>query len=153
MTSALQMVSWFLLGLLAALLAVSVWIDSSPPLLTIPPLAWSIPLILAAAILAAAWPVRGLANGRKSAMSPLTAARIAIFCQACSRAGMLLGGIGIGAWIAAAGNHAAFLDELASRALWTGLASVLLGGAGRLGEWWCSIDEDEDDPPAAAAGA
>ncbi|WP_182353259.1 DUF3180 family protein [Flaviflexus huanghaiensis] len=153
MTSPLQMASWFFLGLLTALLGVSVWLDSAMPLVSIPQLAWTIPLILAITVLSAAWQVRGMAKGGAARVNPLTAARIAIFSQACSRGGMLLGGIGIGMWLAVDAGQATYLDEQASHALWTGVASVLLGGAGLLGEWWCSIDEDEDEPPAAAAGA
>ena len=153
MTSPVQMGSWFVLGLLAALLGVSVWLDSAMPLVSIPPFAWTLPLLLAVAVLASAWQVRSLAKGGPARVNPLTAARIAILSQACGRGGMLLGGIGVGAWLAVDGSHAAYLDEQSARALWMGLTSVALGGSGLLGEWWCSIDENEDEPPAAAAGA
>lgn len=153
MTSAWHMLSWLLLGLFGALLGVSMWIDSSLAFIPIPPFAWTVPLVLATSVIVVTWQVRAFTQGNRPAMSPLAAARIAIFSQACSRAGMLLGGIGVGAWIAAAGNHATYLDEQASRFLWVGLASLLLGGAGWLGEWWCSIDDDDEEAPPAAAGA
>ena len=153
MTSPIQMLSWFLLGALAAFLGMSVWIDSTVALIAIPSLSWTIPLVLALALLASAWQVRAMAKGATSSVTPLTAARIAILCQACSRAGMLLAGIGLGAWLAASDNHAIFLDQQAAHSLWMGLASAALGGVGRLGEWWCSIDDDEEEPPGAPAGA
>ena len=87
----------------------------------------------------------------KRTMSGPAAARVAIFCQACSRSGMILAGAGVGTWLAATGNHAEFLDAQATRALWLGAGSLLMGAAGWLGEWWCAIDDD--DTSATAAGA
>ena len=65
---------------------------------------------------------------------------------------MLLAGAGAGTWLAASGNQAVFLDEQAARAMWLGITSLAMGGAGWLGEWWCSI-ADDDDTSAGPASA
>ena len=150
MTSAAHMLGWLVVGFLGAHFGVSAWIDSSVTLFTIPPFAWAIPLIVAIALIVASWQVRVMAETGKKTMNGLTAARIAIFCQACSRSGMLLAGAGAGTWLAASGNQAVFLDEQANRAMWLGITSLAMGGAGWLGEWWCSIDDDDDTSAAPA---
>lgn len=153
MTSAKQMVGWLVLSLLIGFVGAAAWIRSTVPLVAIPDFTWTIPLVLAVGVLVSAWPVKAMADGKKRTMNPLTAARIAVFCQACSRGGMILAGICLGAWFAFSGENAVFLNEQASAALWAGVGSLVLAGAGWLGEWWCSIDDDDDDAPAAAQGA
>lgn len=153
MTSAGHMLSWLLVGFLGAHFGISAWIDSSLSLFAIPPFTWTIPLIIAAAVIAAAWQVRTMVETGRRTMSGPAAARIAIFCQACSRSGVLLAGAGAGTWLAASGNQAVYLDEQATRAMWLAITSIVMGGAGWLGEWWCSIDDDNEEPTGAPAGA
>lgn len=151
MTSAAHMLGWLVVGFLGAHFGVSAWIDSSATLFTIPPFVWAIPLVVAIGLIVASWQVRVMAQTGKRTMNALTAARIAIFCQACNRSGMLLAGAGAGTWLAASGNQAVFLDEQANRAMWLGITSLAMGGAGWLGEWWCSIDDDDDTSAAPAS--
>lgn len=154
MTSALQGAGTLVLSFLLGLVTVSIWIRTDLPLFVVPEYMWTVPLVVAVAILIAAWPVKAMADGKKRTMSPLRAARIALLSQACTRAGLILAGLGLGASLATAGSHAVFLDEQSSRLLSAGIASLVMGAAGWLGEWWCSIDDDDDEEnPAAAQGA
>ncbi|MDO5722782.1 MAG: DUF3180 domain-containing protein [Flaviflexus sp.] len=150
MTTLWQFLTWLALGFLSAFLGVSLWLDSELAPVAIPSMMWILPAALAMMVLAIAWPVRSAAGGKRGRVNPLTAARIAIFCQACCRGGALLGGIALGSWAALSGRgEAVFLDIQAGHALRAGLASVALAGAGWLGEWWCAIDDDDE---SAASG-
>lgn len=153
MTSAVQAAGTLILSFLVGLVGVAVWIRTTLPLVVVPEYMWVVPLIVAIIILIVAWPVKAMADGKKRTMSPLRAARIALLCQACTRAGLILAGLGIGGWLATTGSHAVFLEEQSVRILAAGLSSALLGGAGWLCEWWCSIDDDDDESTAQRQGA
>lgn len=153
MTKPVHMIGWLTIGFLAGFGLLLWWIDSSKPLVALPALTWIAPLVLASAILLAGWPVRAMSQGKRRTMSPLVAARIAILAGACARAGALLTGLCLGAWAAYEQGHAVFLDEQSARALWAAAGSGLLGGAGWLVEYWCSIDDDDGEDGAQAHGA
>lgn len=148
-----QFVGWILIGFLGGWIGVKLWIDSGATLVALPALTWLFPLILAIIVLVLAWPVRAMSQGKTRALNPLVAARIAILCSACSRGGALIAGLCLGGWVAFDSGHAVFLQEQSARALWAGLSSLALAGAGWLGEYWCSIDDDDEEPLGAQGAA
>lgn len=153
MTRFRQVLEWLALGFLLAFLGVSLWVDSGRDFIPLPALTWAGPLVCAIIILLIAWPVRSMSKGDRGEMSPLLAARVAVFCQACTRGGALIGGLCLGTWASLTGFHGDYLAHQADRALWAAIASLLLSGAGWLGEYWCSIDDDDDESEGVAEGA
>lgn len=151
MTRLRQVLEWLAFGFLSAFLLVSLLVESGRSLVALPELTWFFPLIIAVIVLLLAWPVRAMSQGKKRTMSPLLAARIAAFCQACTRGGAFIAGLCFGTWAATASSTAEFMSTQADRAAWAGIASLALAGAGWLGEYWCSIDDDDEEGVAEGA--
>jgi hypothetical protein len=118
----------------------------------LPALPWSIPVVtvaLAAAVLAAGWPVRRWQRGdRNRWLDPLRAARVAVLAKAAQVCGALLSG-----WYAA--QLLVVLPTLdvdprrglAVRAGAALLAAVAVWVVGWLVERWCRIDLSAGDFP------
>jgi Na+-translocating ferredoxin:NAD+ oxidoreductase RnfD subunit len=107
-------------------------------------------LVMASFVVAMAWPVRRYLRGRATrTLDPLRAARVVVLAQAA-----VLTGAAAAGWYA--GQLAVVLGGLGllanrDRLLPLGLAvlaSVVLAGAGLLGQRWCRVEpprDDEDD--------
>lgn len=143
----------------AAWVLLDLWTGSGG---TRPPLSWPTAvgtLVLAAAVLAAGWPVRSWQRDRARARSagngprppgrpldPLVAARTAVLAKAAAYGGAVLVG-----WFA--GQALVLLPDLVGArkrdlliALLATLAAVLLVVAGFVVQHWCRVPPDDDDP-------
>ncbi len=105
-------------------------------------------LAMAAAVVAAAIPVRRMVLGRApSAMSALRAARVFVLTQTAA----LTGGVLAGAYAGSAVRFLADLDIPSQRSrLWLAVGcavgGALLAVAGLVGQWMCHLDPP-DTPP------
>jgi hypothetical protein len=114
---------------------------------------WSVTalmLAMAAAILAAAWPVRQYVKGRRRRIDPLRAASVVALAKACALAGAALTGLYLAmAVLSLAERHS--LTALAQP--WQEIAAVgaaiVLTIAGRVGEWFCRLPPEPGEPSEA----
>lgn len=114
------------------------------------PLSLGVALVLIAAVLIAlAWPVRAAAKGERH-VDPFYATRIVVLAKSSALAGALLAGVAAGT-----------VTYLLSRAVVTGgptvtgvatlVAAVVLLIAALVAEHWCTLPPRDDDPDPAAA--
>jgi cytochrome bd-type quinol oxidase subunit 2 len=118
---------------------------------------WSVSgviLIVAGAILVAAWPVRQYTRGKRQQVDPLRAASVLALAKACTLAGAALAGLYLAMVLHAAG---VLHSPLAWARLWQAAgaagASVILTVSGRVAEWFCRLPPEEPKPDSAAESA
>jgi hypothetical protein len=116
-------------------------------------------VVIAVSVLVVAWPVRRWISGvRDRRLDPLRAARAAVLAKAASHCGALLVGWYLAQALVVVGDLG--LLPRRDRFVASGIALVVAVGvvvAGKVGERWCRLPEDPDDPdglggPSAAGG-
>lgn len=151
--------SWTRLGLAGAVSAALAWVltrlmvGGGVTPLAVPWTVLAVSLAGAGIAVALGWSVRQYRKGRNPGLSPLRAARIVVYSQACAFAGAILSG-GLGGYaLALEWNHAP-RRAVAISALVAAFGALLLLVAGVIAERWCRIDDDEDQArPGRADGA
>lgn len=121
-----------------------IWLRSGRAPFVIPFLLFLVPLAISVATVWQAWLVRAFRLGKRH-VDPLHAARVWLLTQAVSRAGALFLGISSGIAIGyAATSTSALMSEQIRNLVFAGAASLVMAGAGWIGERWCI---NEDDTP------
>jgi uncharacterized membrane protein YedE/YeeE len=143
-------VAGFVVGYLA-----DVWTASRGAATIVPPLSFSLTLVVVGAIVVGfAIPIRRRVTGKSDrAIDPFQATRVVSLAKASSLAGSLLGGFAVG--VLAFLLSRSMLPGIAS--LWLAVAAavgaVVLTVAGLVAERLCSLPKDDDDEPPAGVSA
>lgn len=114
------------------------------------PIPWTVLVVVVVAAVVAVvlgWAVRQYRRGKRPGLSPIRAARTAVYAQACAYAGAILGGAygGYAVALAADWGHAP-RRAVAVSALIGLVGAAVLCGAGLLAEHWCKHDGDAAAP-------
>lgn len=117
---------------------------TTPP--RVPWSAWLISLVVAGCALVFGWQVRSFLKGKRPSLSPLRAARTAVFAQATGYVGAILvgayGGYALGlldGW-----SHGPRREVIIS-ALIAAAAAATMVVTGLIAERWCRHSDDDDD--------
>jgi len=108
----------------------------------VPPVSLAVALVLiAAVVLALAWPVRRAATGGRH-IDPFYATRVVVLAKASALAGALLAGAGAGILVYLLSRAVLPLGSTLTAGV-TIVAAVLMVGAGLVAEHWCSLPPEE----------
>ncbi|MDE0573674.1 DUF3180 domain-containing protein [Demequina sp. B12] len=153
----MQVLTWQRLTLVGLVSLALVWLgirlwDSSGS--TPPHVPWSasvIALVAGGVALWLGWQVRRFLKGKRPDLSPLRAARTAVYAQACALVGVVLaggyGGFALGlldGW-----SHTPRREVIVSALIAAGSALVLMA-AGVVAERWCRHSDEDDDRKEAS---
>ncbi|WP_062071376.1 DUF3180 domain-containing protein [Demequina sediminicola] len=144
---------------LAGLVALAVcWLagrllDSSgttPP--HVPWSAWAFSFIAGGCALGFAWQVKRFLQGKRPDLSPLRAARTAMFAQACAYVGAVMAGAygGYALALVDSWSHGPRREVIISALIAAG-SSLVLMVAGMIAERWCRYDDDDDSAEPSPA--
>jgi len=118
----------------------------------IPPVSWSLGLwLIAAVIVALAWPIRTRSQTQGSAglLDPFYATRVLLLAKASSLTGAVLSGAALGVVL-----FVATRPVVSDSSLWLGVAAMLgaivLVVAGLVAEKWCTLPPDSTDTEGIA---
>lgn len=136
-------------GVLTYLLELLLQSTGSPA--AIPPYSLSLTLVaIAVAVVIMAIPIRRLITGkRKEPLSPFYSMRVAVLAKACSHAGALLLGVGLGLLVFLLARPIAPNWDLLGRAIGCAVSAAIVLTAGLIAERMCQLPPDDTDKEPA----
>ncbi|MDY5584682.1 MAG: DUF3180 domain-containing protein [Arcanobacterium sp.] len=150
---------WMLLALFGVIavpsfLLTDIWVREGYLPLMLPRITFLVPVLLTLILFALGWQVRRYKQ-RKAQISPLTAARIWLFSLAASRTGALIAGGAFGVMLVYARHEQnAFFAEQTFNFGAAAVASVALCVTALVVEYWCRVNDDEEEElPGGSAAA
>jgi hypothetical protein len=144
-------------GTVAGILLQAVLASMSQPKLR-PEYTLAVTLVLiGAAVVALAWPVRRATRGNPAhRVDPFYATRVVTLGKAAALAGALIGGVGLGLVIELIVRSGAPGADAYLRVFSVLGGGIALLAGGLVAEWFCTVpknhDDDPDDGPAVPAG-
>lgn len=145
-------------ALVAGVLAwsgLSVWTAYGNLVPAVPWLTVLVTFMVAAAVLAAGWPVRRWVRGKRDRpLDALVAARTVVLAKSSAYTGAaLVGWYGAQVVLLISGPLTETRREQALVATASAFGSLAMTGAGLLVEWFCRVPPSDDDDPGDAAPA
>ncbi len=115
----------------------------------VPPVSLPITLVVIAALVVAfAVPIRRAVRGRSGRpIDPFRAMRIVVLAKACSLAGALLAGAGLGVLVYFLSRSVIPGSSTLGPVIATTIGALLLLIAGLIAEWLCMLPPDDKDDP------
>lgn len=112
----------------------------------VPPISLAITLVgVAAIVVALAWPIRRAVTGKTTRrIDPFSAMRIAVLAKACSLAGALVLGAGLGIALFLLTRTVMPPAGVVWQAVATAIGAALLLAGGLIAEWCCTLPPPED---------
>ncbi len=113
----------------------------------VPPISLAITLVgVAVIVVSLAWPIRRAVKGKVTKhLDPFRAMRIAVLAKACSLAGALVLGVGLGITLFLITRSVVPPASTIWQALATAIGAGLLLAGGLVAEWCCTLPPDDTD--------